>query len=511
MAIIDKVKSVYNAFRAQPADPQKSTVLQFIGGNNANVRVTPEIALMVSAVWACIDVISSSLSSSDWNVYSGYRGDGNQEYLPNDVLQYILNTRPNSEMTAQSFKRAMMIAAVGWGNGYAEIERDMAGRVVGLYPLRPDRVELKRDLNQNLFYRVYGETSADWVDLLPREVLHIRGAGVDGLLGDNPLARAVQSISMSVALDQFGAAYFANNTQMGVVLEYTGLGKIDDNTYDRLKQSWEERHKGARKSFRVGFIEGGMKLHQLEVQADKAQLVEAKYQQIEEIARFFRVPPHKIGHLLRSTNNNIEHQGLEFSRETLRPWVKEIEQESDFKLIPYRTNKFVCIDIDWASEGDFKSRVEGFQILRNIGVFSANDILKKIGENTIGAEGDIRIVQGAMIPLERVGEAYTPTPKTTEPEPTIEETNQAVTAWLTSIYARIQKRHDNRLADLTKNKVPDAESKALSDAVDYAESQLSEIMPLLTGFEDKLTDGVQSLLIDKLSPNEVTKQVMENK
>lgn len=480
------VRRAWNAMRSQPVDPQRGSVLQFIGPNNARVPVTPEIALMSSAVWACIDCIAAAMASSDWNVYAGTRGMSDQQFLADDSLQYILNTRPNPEMTAQSGKRALMIAAAGWGNGYAEIVRDRAGRIAEVWPLAPDRCEQRRDHDTGeLFLRVYNDWSGGYVELDMRDVFHVRGPGITGVLGDSPFARAVQTIAMSVALEQFAASYFANNTQMGVVLEYPGLGKMDDPTFERLKQSWENRHKGSRKAFRVGFLDGGMKLHQLLVEAEKAQLVDARYQQVEEICRWWRVPPHKVAHLLRSTNNNIEHQGLEFSRDTLRPWKVEIEQESDFKLIAARgPRKFVCIDLDWAAEGDFKSRMEGYQIGRAMGVYSGNDILRKLGENTIGKDGDIRIVQGAMIKLEDVGQAYAkPAPAT---QPTEEEeaddaasgdADDVMEAWVRSVYQRIKNRQDKRRADLIRGGRDNAERQAQLDAMAYIDEAVEDVLP----------------------------------
>lgn len=184
-------ETLQDATQAQPADPQRGGMLQVIHRNYADVRVTPDLAMMVSAVWACIDVIAGAMASSSWNVYAGTRDDGNEYLLPQDATQYILNTRINPEMTAQSGKRAVFISAVGLGNGYAEIVRDMAGRVIELWPIRGDRVEPRRDRpGEPMFYRVYNDMGAGWIDLPARDVLHIRGPGVDGLLGDNPIARA---------------------------------------------------------------------------------------------------------------------------------------------------------------------------------------------------------------------------------------------------------------------------------------------------------------------------------
>lgn len=482
-----------DATQAGPADPQRGSMLQVIHRNYADVRVTPDLAMMVSAVWACIDVIAGAMASSNWNVYGGTRDDGNEYLLPQDATHYILNTRFNPEMTAQSGKRAMFISAVGLGNGYGEIVRDLAGRVAEIWPIRGDRVEPRRDRpNEPMFYRIYNDLGAGYVDLQARDVLHIRGPGVDGLLGDNPIARALQTIAKAIAIDAFTSSYFGNSTQLGGILETTG--KLDDNTYNRLKQQLEERHRGAGNAFRTAILEGGMKWTAVETDAEKAQLIAAAQHSVEEIARWFHVPPHKIGHLLRATNNNIEHQGLEFVRDTLRPWKVEAEQECDFKLFPARgQRRFVCVDLDWATDGDFKSRMEAFQIARGMGVFSANDILRKLGENTIGAEGDLRIVNSAAILLKDVGKNLAP--KTTAaPAPAapgeddvqddVEEDDQdtsTIEAWTRSVLARVAARRSARAADLRRGgrSAEEADTQAAEDARRAAPGIAQEILPTL--------------------------------
>jgi HK97 family phage portal protein len=472
---------IYDATRVAPADPNEQSAIRFFGGTStySGVRVDHEIALRVSAVWACIDVIASALAASDWNVYEGQRNADTKTARPNDPLQYTLNCRFNPEMTAQAGKRALAFAAVGYGNGYAEIERDTAGRIRNLWPIEPDRVQAMRDRGTGqLFYRVTQDTQAGTVDLLPEEVFHIRGASLIGIAGDDVLNRAIQSIAQAVAMDQFASGFFGNNAQLGTVFMYKG-GKLDDAHYDRLRQQMEEKHRGARKAFRSAILDGGdWDVKTIGSDINGSQLVAAKQLSIEEICRWFRVPPHKIAHLLRATNNNIEHQGLEFSRDTLRPWVKEIEQEADYKLFPMRgVSRFVELDVDWAEQGDYKSRAEAFAVLRNIGVFSANDILRKLGENTIGKDGDIRVVQGANVKLEDVGAAYAqpaaPAAEPEEPEDEDADTTMAE-AWLRSTYARLAAMVENRVSQNKGDR-----KKAELDGYGYMSTVLRDVMPHL--------------------------------
>lgn len=493
------------ALEVRPANPRRGDRLQHIGRNNAGVHVNHITAFQVATVWACMDVIAASLASSDWNLYAGGRGDENKEALTGDAVQYMLNERWNPEMTAQSGKRAVLLCAIGFGTGYAEIEWDRAGRPVALWPILSARVEPRRDLDEvgNLFYRVQQDGLGGSVDMSPRDMLVIKGATLDGLAGEDPVARAVQSIAMAIALDQFGAAFFANGTQVGGILN--SANKLDDPAYERLAKQWNQKHAGARNANKTAILDGGVVTYTpFSVDAQKSQVVESKYQQVEEICRAFRVPPHKVGHLLRATNNNIEHQGLEFVRDTLRPWKIEIEQETSYKLIPWRVRKFVEIDLDWASEGDYGSRMTAYSVARAMGVFSVNDVLRKLGENTIGPEGDKRTMNGASVLLEDVGKNMLPAASTAAPavdtggnanDPTTPD--EAATAWLTSIYARGLRRMENRQAGR-----PAAEaSKIRAEALAYTTTECGELLAVAGAeYGSAVLAGAEKVL-DGTDPN----------
>lgn len=473
------------AIRVRFGDPLRR--FGSFGRGAAGVHVTHDNAEQVAAVWACMDVIASALSSSDWNVYAGSRGASNKQDLPADSLQYILNTRFNPEMTAQAGKRAIALAAVGYGAGYAEIEYDLAGRIVNLWPIAPNRVDPRRDLETGrLFYRVTQELGGGFVDLDPADLFIVRGASLVGFAGDDPIARGVQTISTAIALDQYAAGFFGNGAQLGTVFTYKG--KLDDTHYNRVKDQIEQRHTGAKNAFRSGFFEGNGEwdVHEMGSDAEKSQLVQVKQLSIEEICRMFRVPPHKIAHLLRATNNNIEHQGLEFSRDTLRPWVKEIEQEADYKLIPYRgPSKFVEVDVDWAEQGDYKSRADAFSVLRGCGVFSPNMVLRKLGENTIGTKGDVFTMNGAAVRLEDVGKNMLPAPGATAQPASGANVPDApgdtATAWLTSVYSRIQRGFDNRARDLEQAGHADWKAQARRTTLPHARQYVDELAAVLGG------------------------------
>lgn len=461
--------NIQNALKITPSLPgsQTSTVAWERAVGDPMRFVPHDKATTVSTVWACMDVVAAAIASSDWNVYRGIRGEDRKESLPADRLHYILNTRFNPEMTAQAGKRAMMLSALGWGNGWAEIEFDDARRPIGLWPIDPERATLMRDFDtRRLFLRVTQGWNGGVVDLEMDEVLCIRGPGVLGFAGDDLINKAMRTIVGAIAQDEFQNAYFSNNAQLGTVFTYKS-GAMDDTAYQRAKDEIKSKHAGARRAYSAAILTGEWNVQTLGTNAEDAALEQIRNLTVEEICRWFRVPPHKVAHLARATNNNIEHQGLEFSRDTLRPWKVEIEQECDYKLFGERARKFVELDVDWAEQGGYKDRMEAFSKARAMGVFSANDILRKLGENTIGADGDIRIVQGANVRLEDVGAAYG--------APAEDPEDDAVKAWLANVYDRVQRRFKNRLADLDRAGRRDALQVAEADALQYAEKELASL------------------------------------
>ena len=480
------LNSILAALRIKRADPEAqryahATAIRGPGG----LAVNPETATQVAAIWACMDVIAGSMSSSDWNIYGGVRGEDRKVALPRDRLQAIVNDRFNPEMTAQAGKRAMLLNAVGWGNGYAEIEWDLAGRPAALWPIQSSRVEPRRDnVTGKLFYRITQEYSGGLVDMDPEDLVVIRGASLVGFAGDNTISRAIRTVATALAIDAYTEAFFNNNAQLGTVFVYKG-GQMDDANYKRAKEELGTKHSGPRKAYTTGLFTGDWEIKTFGSDNEKAATAELKNLSIEDICRFFHVPPHKVAHLMRSTNNNIEHQGLEFSRDTLRPWKVEIEQELGYKLLSDRgPAKFFELDLDWAEQGDYKSRAEAYSLLRNIGVFSGNDVLRKLGENTIGPDGDIRVVQGANVPLEDVGAAYAAKAgdgkSGTDQDPTLE-------AWLTQVFQRVASRVENNTrqdgAEAARRKakpfaieVVTAMATQLGDRLPQALAQVQEVI-----------------------------------
>jgi len=372
--------------------------------------------LSLSAVWACIDQISRAIGQCPWNIYAPL-GNGRRELLTEDALMWVLNTRPNPDQTAISFREAMLFTALPYGNAYAEIVPNAGGRIAELWPLPYERVRPRRDRATWELYYEYIAPTGELVRLPAQRVFHLRGPGLDGLMGDSIVARAAKSLALAAAQERHSASYFGQGANPGGVLEFPG--KLADDAYERLKRDWAEKRQGPDNAHRPMILESGMKWTASSQDPQKSQLVESRQFSVEEIARWFGVPLHKIQHLLHATFSNIEHQSIEFVRDAVNPWCKRIEQEADYKLFrqdrgPWR---YTCFDTSPLLQGDAKARAEAHAIWRQNGIMSANEIRAREGLNDLGEDGDVLLVQANLTTVERLvePEAAAPMPAALPP------------------------------------------------------------------------------------------------
>jgi len=364
----------------------------------SGLNLTPDEMLSLAAVWACIDAIASSISSCPWNVFQPL-GPHRKQLLYDDPVADILNVAPNPEMTAIGFREAMLFQGIAWGNSYAEIVRDGGGRVSQLWPLVTDRMQMVRDAKWNLIYR-YRQIDGSYLELPPSKVFHLRGPGLYGLMGENLVARAAKSISVAAAQERFAASFFGQGANPSGVLKTTN--KLSKDVYDRLKEDWAEKKKGPENAHKPLILEEGLDWQATGLDPEKSQLAESRQFSVEEVARWFRVPPHKIGHLLRATFSNIEQQDIEFVRGCLRPWCRRLEQEAATKLFRRDRGapKMTIIDTRELMQGDSAARAAYYASGRQNGWLNANEIRAEEGYDEIGSDGDVYLVNGTLKPLE---------------------------------------------------------------------------------------------------------------
>lgn len=379
------------------------------GGTSSGKAVNERTAMQTTAVYSCVRILAESIAGLPIHVYR-YKGDGSKEKVITHPLYTLLHDEPNPEMTSFVFRETLMSHLLLWGNAYAQIVRDGRGRVLALYPLLPSKMEVNRTANGELVYtyrrdsgesRIHPEHTT--VTLRRDEVLHIPGLGFDGLVGYSPIAMAKNAIGMALATEEYGAAFFANGANPGGVLEHPGVVKDPQ----RVKESWNTAYQGSKNAHRVAVLEEGMKYHQVGIPPEQAQFLETRKFQINEIARIFRVPPHMVGDLEKSSFSNIEQQSLEFVKYTLDPWVIRWEQALRQALIlpSEKSAYFISFNLDGLLRGDYASRMRGYSTARQNGWMSANDIRELENMNRIPAEegGDLYLVNGNMLPLSQAG------------------------------------------------------------------------------------------------------------
>lgn len=383
----------------------------------AGINLTGDQSLSLSTVWACIDIIAKSIAAAHWDIYEPVLNTNRRRCLDADWKTWMLNTRPNPEMTAIGFREALLFQAIPYGNAYAEIVRDAGGRVTQLWPLMTDRMNLRRD--PKTWELQYHYVQPDGTELVfpAARIFHLRGPGLWGLMGDNVVARAAKTLGVAAAQERFSASFFGQGAQPGGVLEFPG--KLDAETHKRLKEDWANKFKGPDNAHKPLILESGMKFTAISVDPQKSQLVEEKKFSVEEICRWFGVPPHKVQHLEHATFSNIEHSSIEFVRDALRPWERRLCQEADFKLFdqnraPWR---YTEIDLRPLTQGDAQSRSLAQASWRQNGIMSANEIRQQEGLDDCGDDGDVLIVQSNMTTIEKI---LNPPAPGTEPDPELD-------------------------------------------------------------------------------------------
>ncbi|OLU37291.1 MULTISPECIES: phage portal protein [Erysipelotrichaceae] len=382
----------------------------FLGSSSSGKRVNERSAMQMTAVYSCVRILSEAVASLPLHIYE--QEDGQSKKATDHPLFFLLHDEPNPEMTSFVFRETLMTHLLLWGNAYAQIIRNGKGEVVALYPLMPDRMKVDRDENGQLYYEYQVSTAdpkvnpAGTVRLAPEDVLHVPGLGFDGLVGYSPIATAKNSIGMAIACEEYGAKFFAHGAAPSGVLEHPGVLKDPS----KLRDSWQATFGGSANSGKVAVLEEGVKYTPISIDPQQAQFLETRKFQINEIARIFRVPPHMVGDLEKSSFSNIEQQSLEFVKYTLDPWVSRWEQAmTKILLTPEEKKKYtIKFNVDGLLRGDYQSRMNGYAIARQNGWMSANDIrrLEEMDPIPEEAGGDLYLVNGNMLPLQQAGSFY---------------------------------------------------------------------------------------------------------
>jgi HK97 family phage portal protein len=408
MGVLARSVGIQNYSLEDPAQPllPPSALMESLGmgRSDAGEMVNEKQAMRLTTAYACIQNIAADLGGLPLPVYQKLSDDSVREATEHRLFP-ILNSGSNKYMTAIVFRGSMLASVLGWGNSYSFIKRDNAARVTELIPLPSDKtcpVLLPLSQSNGLVKKtlMYATTATQdglpsYID--PENVLHISGLSYDGYIGMSPIMTCQNAFGIGLAAEKFGARLFANGAKASGVLSHPGT--LGTEALENLKKSIREIISGEN-ALRPLVLEEGMKWDQTTINPNDAQFLETRNFQREEVAALFRMPMHLLQSLQRATNNNIEHQSLDYMRTCLRMWAVRIEQEINRKLLapPY----FAEHDFNAFQRGDFASQTTGYALLRNCGVYSANDILRSLRQNPIPAEegGDVRLAPLNMVPLE---------------------------------------------------------------------------------------------------------------
>jgi HK97 family phage portal protein len=382
-----------------------SWLLRMLGGypTTSGANVSERTALQCGAFLVGSRILAETVAVLPLKVWRRLPSGG-KEAATDHPLYDVLHLNPNEEYTSFEWRERMMIDCCGWGNSYNQVLYDGKMNVREVWPLEASRMSVTRP--DPAGPKVYSYRRPGQSDRIfdPEEILHISLLG-DGLKGQSLLNLCREAVGLTLTAEEFVAAFFRNDASPRLVFETDQpLGK--DKTAE-MRASWEERHQGAKRAHRAAWLWGGMKARLLEADLSKLGLIEIRKFQLEEIARILRVPLHLMQSLDRATNNNIEHQGIDFVVHAIMPWLVRIEQRISKTLFGPRESStyFAEFNADGLLRGDFVSRTTGYSRMIASAMLKPNEgrALENLNPEP---GGDELFIQGAMLPLRLAGAKF---------------------------------------------------------------------------------------------------------
>ena len=381
----------------------------------SGILVTAQTALCTAAVFSAVDVISTDIACLP---LATYRREGNDARVvaPEIAANKLFSNAPNEEGNAFRLRQALMGHVLLWGNGYLEIVRNGRGQPIELHPLNPARTQPKRDdWTGKLRYHLIDNDKF----LLPENVVHVAGLGFDGLCGYSVIHMCRNSIGLTIAAEEFGGSFFGNGAvPLGIIKHPRKLGAT---ARQNLRESIYQVHQGSKNAHHTMVLEEGAEWQGRTMPLEDAQFLETRQFQVVDIARMFRVPPHKLGDYSEAHLNSTEEANSNYESTTLLGWATASEAEFDNKLL-FQSERdrriFWHHNFAHLRRANTQVRTGYYQVMRNTGAMSSDDIRVSEGLNPIGPAkgGDIYAIQGQYVPLEKIGQDPAPAPAA-EPAP----------------------------------------------------------------------------------------------
>jgi HK97 family phage portal protein len=415
MGLVNRFMAAISVAGVQPSNPPDWMVRMFGGtGSSSGVQITESNAMTVADVYKCVTVIRETIAMLPWKMYKRMDPRGKVE-APNHPLYFILHDEPNDMMTSFTYKEAMLSHILLWGRHVSYIERNATtGKIVALWPLRPDRVRYEIKDGQRWWYACsdLGQEAQFWDD----EILYIPAYTTDGYNSVSPVRLHFEAFGLAKATEIYGAKLFGNGSTPPGYLSHPQTLKKESAA--RLKEQWQKLQGGLNNAHRIAVLEEGVTFKTLSMPNDEAQFLETRNFQRTEVNGIYRVPPHKTGDLRFATFSNIENQDQQFYNDAVTPRLVQIEQACNrCLLLPKEKGKFFnAFVMKGALRGDTAARTDHYQKMFDRGVYSADDILESEDENLIGGKnGNRRYVPMNFIPTDLVDQVLTAHPPPPDP------------------------------------------------------------------------------------------------
>ena len=384
------------------SEPSEKLIAALGGGSTASgVSITSDTAITLSAVWRAINVVGGTLAFLPLQVHMKNQ-DGGRDTLSDHHIQELLDN-PTDDMPDFNFRQTLQAFKMLWGNGYAYIKRDeTTGRPKELALIHPDNCEPVRTPD-GIYYHV--RIAPEVYSMPARNIIHIRGLGFDGLKGKSVIAIQRESLGLAKAAERYGARFFGSGGNMDGVIEVPS--SLKDDVYKRLRESWNDAYHGLDNSHKTAILEAGAVYKRIGIPPEDAQFLATRKFQINEIARWFGVQPHLLMDLERSTNNNIEHQGMEFVLYTLAPDIAMWESELKRKLFTKeeRRRHYVEFNINALLRADSRARSDYYKGMFAVGAMNPNRIRQLENESAYEG-GNQYYVQAGYVPVDLIREVY---------------------------------------------------------------------------------------------------------
>lgn len=369
----------------------------------AGIRVTPETALTVPGISACVQVLSEDIAKVP--LVLKRRTESGYEPATEHELYDLLKDGPAPWMSPYRWRKAQAHGVLARGNHYSRVWRHPNGAIRRITPIQANGCTVRwADDGEPFFDATFGtgqERGLTWQD-----IIHIayrdsdQGASNGGIIGMTPIDQNRESVALMIAAEKFAGLFFSNGAQPSLVIEMDKRLPNDD-VGKRIREGIERVYGGLDNKWKIAILELGMKAKQISIDPEKSQLVETRKLAAEWAAMLFRMPPHKIGILDKATFSNIEQQSIDYVTGPISALARSIESAITIACLTPPERKLYKVEhnLEGLMRGDVLSRYRAYAIGRQWGWLSVNKVLERENENGIGPEGDEYLVPMNMAPI----------------------------------------------------------------------------------------------------------------